>query len=221
MALEALYIRVTHTGQASGPLMISDIASGFDGAGSAARARRPGPVYVPVSDHVDLVYDSSVALSYESGCIKQWVTSGDLTVSLLRGSVVQKSWLYDFAELGGAIGAVTLTAPNGDALQIPAKCIGVRGWVEVVTAVTSAGAATVAVGVTGTAAALRAATGKATLAANAVLALDGSQIHNGTEAAAPVAKRYTAATSVTATVAVAALTAGKFYVHIEFISSLE
>lgn len=222
MALEGLYIRVTHTGTVSGPLLIDDVDSGFETNGSASRVRRPGPVYVPVSGHIDLVYSSTVAHSYESGSIKQWVDDGKLTVSLLRGATVVKDWLYSFATDGGGLTTHVLADVNGNALQIPAKCIGVRGWVEVVDAILAAGgAANVSVGVTGTNAALLAATAKASFALNAVLPFSGTVIHNGTDNAAPVAHRFTSATNVTVTPDTNALTAGKFYVHIELLSSLE
>lgn len=222
MALEGLFIKVTHLGTVTGPLLLNDVESGFDHNNSAARTRSPGGVYVPESGSLYLALTSTVHNSYESGTIRQWVDAGYIRASLVGGATKVLTFLYDFSVLGGSTSAKTLTAINGDALQLPAYCSVVRGWIEVVTAVAATGGAcNVAVGVTGTAAAFRTATAKATYADNAVLAFNGSQVHNGTEAAAPVAHRYTSATNVIATPDTNAVTSGKFYVHLEIIPGFE
>lgn len=221
MALEGLFIKVTHLSTVTGPLLLSDVESGFDYLKTGTRSRTPGPVYVPAGSSVYLALTSSVLLSYESGAIRQWVDSGHIRATMVGGATKVLTFLYDYSVLGGTLSAKTLTAVNGDALQLPAYCGIVRGWVEVVTAVTSAGGANVSIGKTGTAAAFRAATAKATLADNALLAFNGSVVHNGTEAAAPVCVRNTTAVSVTATPDTTALNGGKFYVHFEIIPGFE
>ncbi len=195
--------------------------SGFETNNSAARVRRPGPVYVAAGGHVDLVYSSTVAHSYESGTIKQWVDAGILTVSMLRGATVVKSWLYDQAVQGGATSALVLTDPNGNALQIPAGTLALRGWVEVETSIgATGGAANVSIGVTSTAGAFRAATATGALGSGVLLPFNGTVVHNGTEAAAPVCHKFGTAIDVILTPDTNALTSGKLYVHIEMIASL-
>jgi hypothetical protein len=111
---------------------------------------------------------------------------------------------YDFAKDGGAIGDITL---RGD--RLPAGAIVTGGVVHVQTAVTSAGSATVALELVGTADVL-AATAKASLTLNALI----SPVPDGPTAGDWI--RTTAATQLVATVAVAALTAGKIVVCLEY-----
>lgn len=113
---------------------------------------------------------------------------------------------YDFAVDGGTVGAITL---RGDAL--PTGAVVLSTVVKVDTAVASGGAATVSLGVQ-----------SATDVRTAVVlgtapALDTATAKLGatTRASAPVVT--SAVKSVVATVAVAALTAGKFSVLIEYI----
>jgi hypothetical protein len=115
-------------------------------------------------------------------------------------------WEYDFAKDGGAVGDITLRGPK---LPVGAIVTG-EGWVKVYTAVTSDGAATVALKIT-TAEDVLAATGKASFTLNALLDAVPD------EAAANAITVATAAKGVTATVATAALTAGKFVVILEYI----
>ena len=111
---------------------------------------------------------------------------------------------YDFSVDGGAVGAITLKDAFGDAAYLPDNAVIVGAWVEGMTDLTSGGNATVALGYTGSAAALLAATGKthATWDVGSVTALALS--------------KTTAKSSILATVATAALTAGKFDVMIHY-----
>lgn len=125
------------------------------------------------------------------------------------GLVRRAKMIYSFAADGGAIGAIT---PKSTA-TLPANAIILGGIINVTTAVTSLGSATVAIGTTAGSAAnsLLAATAKATLSLNALL--DPVPIYT-----AATAVKLTAAGSLNITVAVAALTAGVievevFYVH--------
>jgi hypothetical protein len=111
---------------------------------------------------------------------------------------------YDFAVDGGAAGAITLTDAFGDAAYLPDNAVITGAWVEGITDLTSDGSATVALGYTGAATALVAATAKthATWDVNAVTALALS--------------KTTQKSSILATIATAALTAGKFDVMIHY-----
>lgn len=111
---------------------------------------------------------------------------------------------YDFARDGGAVGDINL---RGDA--IPDDAIVVNGKVHVNTAVTSGGSATVALKML-TAADIMGATAVASLSANAILDV----VPVGT--AATAIRNTTAGVQLKATVAVAALTAGKFTVALEY-----
>lgn len=113
---------------------------------------------------------------------------------------------YDFATDGGAVGAINL---RGD--QLPSGAVVLSTVIKVDTAVTSGGAATVSLGVQ-TATDVRAA---ATLATAPALGSTGSLNGAVTRATAPAV--CTANRHVVATIAVAALTAGRFSVLVEYI----
>lgn len=113
---------------------------------------------------------------------------------------------YDFATDGGAVGAITL---RGD--KLPSGAVILSSVIKVDTAVTSGGAATVSIG-TQAATDVRAA---ATLATAPALGSTGALNGAVTRATAPVV--CTADRDVVATVAVAALTAGRFSVLIEYV----
>jgi hypothetical protein len=114
---------------------------------------------------------------------------------------------YDFAVDGGAVGTITITAE-----KIPANAIILGGVVEVDTAVTSGGSATVAVQVEG--------------AGDIVAAAAVSGAPWSTTGRKSVVPAFTGATSVKTTVvrdiaiviATAALTAGAFDVYLAYIS---
>ena len=111
---------------------------------------------------------------------------------------------WDFATDGGTVSGSPITL----SLTLPDNAIVIGGVVEVITAVTSAGSATVALGVTGAATALLAATGKADFALGAVLPF-------AAVSAAPI--KLPGATALTLTVATANLTAGKFNIWVEYL----
>lgn len=112
--------------------------------------------------------------------------------------------LYDFATDGGAVGDITL---RGD--TIPSGAIIVDALIHVDTALTSGGAATVAVKVE-SAADINA----ADAIGAAPWSTAGAKRGDFTATTAPV--KTTAARSIAATVATAALTAGKFSVLVEY-----
>lgn len=113
--------------------------------------------------------------------------------------------LYDFALDGGAVGDITL---RGE--QLPINAIVVDALLEVDTVLTSAGAPTVAIKTEG-AADINA----ADLISGAPWSTTGAKRTDFTATSAPI--KITAARDVVATVAVAALTAGKFKVVIYYV----
>ena len=116
---------------------------------------------------------------------------------------------YDFSVSGGAIGAISLLDENGKAAIIPNKAVITDAMIDVITAPTSGGSATIAIGV------------------NTTTDLKGATAYGsytGIVAGVPVgtaatAVKTTADRTVTATIATAALTDGKFYVLIEYMLS--
>lgn len=124
--------------------------------------------------------------------------------SALENYVKVAQYEYDFAKHGGAVGAITV----GPKL-LPAGAKIFQGFVDVTTAVTSAGAATIQLMVTG-ADDIMASTGKASFAANALLDI----VPVGTAATMVI---VAAAANLTVTVGTAALTAGKFTVNLLYV----
>lgn len=122
---------------------------------------------------------------------------------------------YDFDVLGGAVGTVQLKDDQGLPAVLPAGAIIQRSYVDVVTAVTSGGAATVA---------LRSVNAADILGATAIAGLvvgkvEGIQVGSmATAIKMPSTTPYTGQ-AVSATIAVAALTAGKFYLFVEVAQS--
>lgn len=121
------------------------------------------------------------------------------------GRVKVATGLYDFATDGGAVGDITL---RGD--TIPSGAILVNAVLDVDTALTSGGAATVAIKV------------ESAADINAADAISGAPWSTATPkhadftfASAPIVT--TASRSIVATVATAALTAGAFKVYVFYI----
>lgn len=117
---------------------------------------------------------------------------------------------YDFAVDGGAVGVITLRGGGLFGNALPAGSVVLSGYIEVDTAVTSGGAATVSVGSEAAADLLAAAA-----VSGAPWSTTGrkSVIPAGTGA---TSVKTTAARSLAVTVATAALTAGKFRVVIVY-----
>ena len=111
---------------------------------------------------------------------------------------------YDFAVDGGAISTITLRSSNSLGNHVPAGSVITGGYVEVDTQLTSGGAATIGVNVEAAGDLLAAATAVATYTTGRK-----SLIPVGTGASTV---KTTVARSLTITVAVAALTAGKLRV---------
>lgn len=109
--------------------------------------------------------------------------------------------VYDFSKQGGAVGIVNLQDEDGKDAVLPKGAIIKQVICHVITAVTSGGAATVSLGAN-TAVDLLAATAKATFSLDALVA--GIPVST-----AATSVRTTAKEALTASIAVAALTAGK------------
>jgi hypothetical protein len=114
-------------------------------------------------------------------------------------------WEYDFAKDGGAIGVITLRGSG-----LPAGAIITNGMIHVVTAVTSGGDVTVELGVE-TDDDVLGSTLKANLDTGDLL----DTVPVGTAATAILTT--TAGAGVTMTIGVAAITAGKFVVALEYL----
>ena len=105
---------------------------------------------------------------------------------------------YDFATDGGAVSSITLGT-------LPDKAIVTGGHAEVEAAVTSSGSATVALGLVANTDAFVAATAKGSLTLNTVLATSND-----------LPLKMSGDTPVLATIATAALTAGKINLFVEY-----
>tara|TARA_R110000824_G_scaffold31889_3_gene103521 strand:+ start:1331 stop:1774 length:444 start_codon:yes stop_codon:yes gene_type:complete len=117
-----------------------------------------------------------------------------------------KKFTYDFAVAGGVIGAYPLTDDGGVAATLPDNAVLLGSTAEVVTPVTSGGAATLMFGITGDTDALIIATAKTSFDADGkAVAMDNT-----------LPLKLTVAKSVLMTVAVQALTAGKLNVWVQY-----
>lgn len=143
--------------------------------------------------------------------IKQYVPMRNIKEDL-GGSAYD---IYDFSVHGGAVSTINLP------LDIPNNAVITRGFVQVLTAGTSGGSATVAFGLN-TNTDLLAATAIASFSANALLPLNVSTIAaiDGNAQASGIANfrplLLTAERSLKVTIATAALTAGKFAIYLEY-----
>ena len=125
------------------------------------------------------------------------------------GMYVAKAY-FDFAVDGGAVGAITPSQSD----TIPANAIIIGATINSPTAVTSGGAATIAVGTTAGSAAnsILTATGKASFSLDAI-----QTFLAGTGPFGATAVKMTAAGQINITVATAALTAGVIEIFVFFI----
>lgn len=114
--------------------------------------------------------------------------------------------VYDFSIDGGAQATIPLNDATGAPVNLPDKAIVISSHIEIETAVTSGGSATVAFGLVGNTDAFKSATGKASLTLDAVF---GGSNDLPLKMATP--------TPVAITIAVANLTAGKIRIFIKYI----
>ena len=119
--------------------------------------------------------------------------------------------VYDFAVDGGAVGQINLKDDKGNLISLPVGAIVTKAYIDVITTLTSGGSATIAVGAQASGD-LLAATAVASWAAG-LLAADAV----GT--VATMKKIATSDKPLRLDIAVAALTAGKAKVFIEYVLS--
>jgi len=127
-----------------------------------------------------------------------------------KGAPQVARFLYDFAALGGGTGAKTLTNPEGNAAVLPDNAVLLRCYTEMITPMTSGGAATVKLGITGNDDCFVAATNYNDASWDVA---DDIAARN---AELPLKVNNSAGVSVLATIATQALTAGKFEVIVEY-----
>ncbi len=129
--------------------------------------------------------------------------------SVLHGQLGCLQAIYDFSVDGGAVGTIYLKDAFGEKAMLPSGALIKKVIIHVETALTSGGLATISVG-SEAAADLKAATAVASysLAAN----LDGVP-----DGAAANIVRLTADKQIQIAVAVAALTAGKLHVFVDYV----
>lgn len=130
-----------------------------------------------------------------------------MKASALENYMKVAQFEYDFAKHGGALGEITV-----DPKLLPAGAKVVFGFIDVITAVLSAGAATIQLKVVGADDVL-AATGKATFALDALLAVVPVTATPATWI------KVAAASPLVVTVGTAALTAGRFVVSLFYVTT--
>ena len=74
----ARYLRVTHTGQTSGPLYLSDLDDEEN-----AQEEKKIQVYIPENESADLPFDEDVLLSYQQGTIRGLEDQGFLSTTVI------------------------------------------------------------------------------------------------------------------------------------------
>jgi len=82
MAVNGIGLRVTHLGLRGTSILLSDISDGVDFLNSF---HKPGPVYVPSNGSVELIYSTTVALSYEVGVLRSFIQQGELAAEFVTG----------------------------------------------------------------------------------------------------------------------------------------
>jgi len=129
--------------------------------------------------------------------------------SLIDGQKGSVRALYDFAVQGGSPSAHSLVDEEGNAVTLPDNAIVTNALIDVVTAPTSAGSATIAVGIVA-ADDLKAATAIASFTG----LIDGVPDNTAANAI-----KLSAEGTLDMTIATAALTAGKFYAFVDYVVS--
>ena len=136
----------------------------------------------------------------------------DNSITNAKTDSVQPKYLqfmYDFSTQGGAASAISLTDAAGAVQTLPGAAVIANVWLEGVTDNTSGGSATVALGYVGQATAFLGATAFNHAMWNvSAVTKQTVVVATGKIGVAPV--------SVLATIADAALTAGKWYIWVEY-----
>ena len=171
----------------------------------------------------------NVTLGRQAGDNAVGADQGNVTLcnpsgsKLLGGAQPQMQtlvWMWDHASGQSGVSEHTLTDPQGNALSVPPNFVALRGWVEVITAVTSGGSLTVLVGTAGTSNdpnGLLLSKTKAVLTANSIFSMDGALVSgSGVTGESGNFKRFiTTDDPVTLSIGTAESTAGKLYVYLQ------
>jgi len=135
-----------------------------------------------------------------------------MSLAFKNDALIVQEYVYDFSVDGGTASTITLSSKdNKDVLPVGAIVTNATVWVQ--TAATSGGSATVSFGLGADADGLLSATAVASLTENAVIVGDSTVIPGS----AAVRVANAAGGAVTATIATAALTAGKISVLVEYL----
>lgn len=116
---------------------------------------------------------------------------------------------YSFAVQGGAVGAVNLLDEDGLPVKLPAKALVLNAVIDVDTTITSASTPTIAIGLAST---------DDIKGATAIASLTGV-VQGVPDGAVANAVKLASEATLTATIAGTTLTAGIFYVHLEYVVS--
>lgn len=131
---------------------------------------------------------------------------------IIEGTTSPKSVIaeYDFAVDGGAVSAITLRGVDSLGNNVPTGAVITSGYLDVLTTCTSGGSATVALSLEGAADLL-------TTGSGAVANLTAGRKTVIPVATGATAVKTTVPRSIVATIATAALTAGKFRVVLYYV----
>ena len=138
--MHGIFLRLTHAGASAGSVYVADL----EAVPTRVPTKQPGPVYVPVGGHVDVVFTSPVALSYESGNIRKFIVRGLITAAFVFGD--------DYSASLGQVMRQPFVASPGNAiietfwLPYPVRIWGIQCYSEVTPATAGAYTLTVASG---------------------------------------------------------------------------
>lgn len=128
--MEGVFLTLTQLGSPTSSLLVTDINVGSGGryrGGRDAGYARPGAVYVPTTGSVTLLYTSDVALSFETGVIRGFISAGRLSATFGLGDAAYEGFRSrfgwaDYNDSATATTPITLTA--GDWVQITNDTLG-------------------------------------------------------------------------------------------------
>lgn len=158
------------------------------------------------------------ALIADNAVDSEHITAGAIDVGHLAADAVDSDALdfalekdmvfeYDFADLGGLVSTITLTDISDGAQNLPDNAVITDAWVEAITTCTSSGSATIQLG-----------TAQNTNAFLPAVAYNNGEFTAGaiTVSGNELPEKNTAARAVQVIIGTAALTAGKFRVHVTY-----
>ncbi len=168
----------------------SGTGAGFAGIGSTYTDVVTGIIYVNIGTKAS----------------PTWKGNAPIAATIGLGNVGIAKATYDFAVDGGAVSTITPAGPT-----LPTKSIILGGTIDITTTLTSGGAATISVGTS-------AGSSSASLKAlTAVASWTAGQMAIVPIFTAATFLKLTAAGAITTSIAVAALTAGKFDVNLVYV----